>query len=134
MKHALSRCLLPLLMVFAMVGTESIFAGNDARKSRLYEKHPGWDASGEAEADCDSFVASIEAPDGLMHCPESVGEISFSATATYMSDEVDYDPDNFSYVWNIGEREYHGGEISHTFSDPGAYAIRLTVSQSQACQ
>ena len=131
MKHFLCRCLLPLLIILAMVGTERLFAGTYSRESRHYEEHPGWDISGEAEAECDSFVVSIESPDELMHCPETVGEVSFSATATYLSDEVDYDPDNFSYVWNIGEREYHGGEISHTFSDPGAYAIRLTVTDEE---
>ncbi len=130
MKHLLSRCL-PLLMIISVVGAESLFAANDARKSPFYEAFSGWDALGEAEPDCDSLVVSIEAPDGLMHCPETVGEVSFSGTATYMQDEVDYDPEHFSFVWNIGEQEYHGSEISHEFSEPGAYAIRLTVTDTE---
>ncbi|MFP4691734.1 MAG: gliding motility-associated C-terminal domain-containing protein [Bacteroidales bacterium] len=137
MKHSLCRCLLPLLLIVAMVGTEGLYAGSVARETPFYEAnpgyntYPGWELSGQVEVDCDSLTVSIEAPDGLMHCPESVGEVSFSASATYLSGEGNYDPGQFSYVWNIGEQEYSGSEISHVFSDPGAYPVRVTVKDEE---
>ena len=131
MKKSLSRSLLPLLMMFAMAGADSLFAASNIRNPRLYETLVEWNTAVQAEAECDSFVVTIDAPEGLMHCPETVGEVSFSATATYLQDEVVYDPGHFSYVWSIGEQEYYGSEISHVFSEPGAYAIRLTVTDTE---
>ncbi len=80
---------------------------------------------------CDFFQASIEAPDGLRHCPDDESPVSFIGSATYTGGETQYDPANFSYSWLIDEQSYSGSEVSYVFDGPGAYTIRLVVTDNE---
>ncbi len=62
---------------------------------------------------CSYFEASIEAPDGLRFCPYDEDPVSFIGSATYTGDEIEYDPESFSYSWLIDDQVfyYQGGEL-----------------------
>lgn len=95
----------------------------------------GWQADISCFSICDFFVAEIDAPDGLMHCPESVGLLSFSATATYLDEDFVYNPDNFEFSWQILDETFAGPAVTYDFGQlddkPGAYTIRVNVTDNR---
>lgn len=92
----------------------------------------GWQASISCFTICDFFVAEINAPDGLMHCPETVGELSFTATATYLDESFIYNPANFEFTWQILDDTFFGSSVVYDFGllddKPGAYTVRVNVT------
>ncbi len=94
------------------------------------EDRLGWIAPIHCMGLCELFVATIDPVDGLMHCPETVGEVSFIASATYLAENIEHDPENFVYTWVIESQELHGREITHPFEVPGATTVRLTVEDT----
>jgi gliding motility-associated-like protein len=91
----------------------------------------GWQASISCYSICDFFVAEIDAPDGLMHCPETVGQLAFSASAEYLDEDFIYNPDNFEFSWQIVDETFQGTEVVYDFGQlddkPGAYTVRVNV-------
>lgn len=80
---------------------------------------------------CSYFEASIEAPDGLRFCPYDEDPVSFIGSATYTGDEIEYDPESFSYSWLIDDQVFITREVSYLFDSPGAYTVRLVVTDNE---
>lgn len=77
---------------------------------------------------CETFTVDIVSDSGsFLFCPESNGPVSFSAEASYQEAGVSFDPQNFNYTWSVDGVSHSGIQISHTFSQPGAYPVRVTV-------
>ncbi len=104
---------------------------NDEPNERL-----GWKAEISCVSLCDLFVAEINPLDGLMNCPDAGGIFRFEAQATYLPQNFEYDPDNFTYNWSIEDMEFEGQQIEYdAFLEPGAYSVYVTVTDpATSCQ
>ncbi|MFO7997664.1 MAG: PKD domain-containing protein, partial [Bacteroidales bacterium] len=77
---------------------------------------------------CETFTVDIVSASGsFLFCPASTGPVSFSAEASYQEEGIPFDPQNFNYHWSVDGISHSGMQISHTFVQPGAYPVRLTV-------
>ncbi len=90
----------------------------------------GWQAQISCAALCDLMVVDIDPLDGLMHCPETVGMVSFEAAAYYLHDDLDTD---LSYSWTIEDESLAGETIAYDFENtpPGAYPIHVTATDTE---
>lgn len=91
----------------------------------------GWKADIGCASLCDMLVVTIDPVDGLLHCPETIGPVSFRGNATYLAEHLDYDPDAFVFNWLIRDETLTGQQISYDdFSEPGAFPVYLTVEDT----
>ncbi len=89
----------------------------------------GWKAEISCVSLCELFTVEIDPLDGLMNCPDAGGTFRFSAQATYIPENYDYDPDNFVYNWQIEDAEFEGQQIEYDgFNTPGAYSVYVTAT------
>ncbi len=85
-----------------------------------------------AQSPCESFTLKVEAVSGsLLFCPETVGTESFRAIATYESDTIAFDREQWIYQWNFEGQLYHDSVISHAFDGSGAYPFTLRVEDPE---
>ncbi len=88
----------------------------------------GWYANISCKNTCELFVATIDPLDGLKHCPLELDSVSFAASASYMPEHFDYDPNGFVFSWIIEEQEVGGQQVGWLFEEPGAYTVRLIAN------
>lgn len=95
----------------------------------------GWSGSISCMQVCETFFAEIVPQAGTFdYCPE-VGDITFNAEAGFLPDNVDFDPSQFIYQWLVEGVAYTGPQVTHSFTEPGAYNITLTVQDPvNGCQ
>ncbi len=91
----------------------------------------GWYAPISCKTLCETFVAEIIPDENTFkYCPET-GNVSFSGSATYQGDNVDYDPTQFVYEWTFGEETFTGSQITIFLDEPAAYPLTLSVEDPQ---
>lgn len=102
----------------------------------------GWEGSISCVDSCQTIIGRIRASEpgsdaqGYIDiCP---GErIFFSGDATYPENNTFYEHsnENVTFLWDFGDGQYGTGpEVSHTYTEPGGYLLRMQVRDPFGCE
>lgn len=109
----------------------SVYASNGCLHFRFVsspsEQGNGWQASMQCLSLCETFVATINPAAGTFdYCP-GAGLVDFSASASYLPENVSFNPSQLTFQWFLDGMQTTGPNFSTSFSDPGAYPLTLTA-------
>ena len=90
----------------------------------------GWVAPMQCLSVCETFEAEIETQAGTFEfCPET-GDITLLASAEFLPENLAFNPGQVSYQWLVDGTPYSGAQVTHSFFEPGAYAINLVATDA----
>lgn len=100
----------------------------------------GWRAAISCKTLCGLLVVDIVdvTPNTIdfRRCPDTEMTHSFQANAYYIAENIDSNPDDFTYTWIIRGNTLTGQQIDYTAAfDPGAYPVSVTATDDvQGCE